>query len=236
MPFYDPTFLLLIPPMIFAFWAQYKVSRTFEKYSQVGNRRDITAAETAQELLRQAGIRDVQVESVPGRLTDHYDPRTRVLRLSESVYNSKSLAAIGVAAHETGHAIQHQEGYLALSVRSLIFPVVSIGSNLAIPLVMIGLLISYAGTMAGQLGLYLMYAGIFMFAGVVVFQLITLPVEFNASRRAIEMLGEQRLLTEEELVPAQKVLNAAAMTYLAAAATSIATLLRLILLSGRRRD
>jgi len=230
--FYDSTFILLIPALILSLYAQYKVSSTFNKYSKVPNRNGYTGAEVARQLLMGAGIRDVQVEQVRGNLTDHYDPRSRVLRLSESVYNSASLSAVSVAAHETGHAIQHQEGYAPLSLRTAIVPVVSFGSNLAPMLIILGLLFSSG---SGGFGMTLLYTGIILFAGVVLFQLVTLPVEFNASNRALELLETQHYLQDSEIQPATKVLRAAALTYVASAATAIAQLLRFLLLAQRRR-
>lgn len=229
--FYDSTFILLIPALILSLYAQYKVSSTFNKYSKVPNRNGYTGAEVARQLLMGAGIRDVQVEQVRGNLTDHYDPRSRVLRLSESVYNSASLSAVSVAAHETGHAIQHQEGYAPLSLRTAIVPVVSFGSNLAPMLIILGLLFSSG---SGGFGMTLLYTGIILFAGVVLFQLVTLPVEFNASNRALELLETQHYLHDSEIQPATKVLRAAALTYVASAATAIAQLLRFLLLAQRR--
>ncbi len=230
---YDSTMLLLIPAAILAFYAQYKVKSTFEKYSRTSNRRGFTGADVAQQLLANAGVHNVRVERTSGNLTDHYDPRSNTLRLSDAVYNSTSLAALGVAAHETGHAIQHEEGYLALSIRNTIVPVVSFSSQLATPLIFIGILLSMWG---GPIGVFLMDIGIVLFAAVVLFQLITLPVEFNASRRAINMLTDNNILSDTEIVPAKKVLNAAALTYVAAAAVAIANLLRFLALSNRRRN
>lgn len=232
---YNIGYLLLIPAMIFALWAQFKVNNTFSKYSKYGNEKGLTGAQVASQLLARWGINDVRVERIGGNLTDHYDPKAKVLRLSDSVYGSQSLAALGVAAHETGHAVQHAEGYSALAIRNAIFPVVSIGSRMAMPLILLGFFLSYLSAGAGNLGIYLLYLGIALFFGVVVFQTITLPVEFNASKRAIEMLGDYDILTQDEINPAKKVLNAAAMTYLAAAAVSIAQLLRFILLASNSR-
>ncbi len=229
----DSTIIFVIPAAILAMYAQYKVSSTFNKFSQVASRKRYTGADVANALLSSAGIRDVRVERVHGKLTDHYDPKAGVLRLSESVYGSTSLAAIGVAAHETGHAIQHRDGYLPLNLRNTIVPVVSFSSSLATPLIFIGLLLSMWG---GSLGYFLLNVGIWMFSAVVLFQLITLPVEFNASKRAIEMLDNQNFLNNEELGPAKQVLNAAALTYVAAAAVAISNLLRFIILANRRRD
>lgn len=236
MPYYyDPTMILLIPAMLLAFYAQFKVSSTFKKYSTMGNRRGLTGADVARQLLTQSGMSDVRVEHIRGTLSDHYDPRTKVVRLSDAVYNSTSVAALGVAAHETGHAMQHNESYVPLGLRSAIAPVASVSSKLSIPLIFIGLLF---GTASGSLGLLMAEIGVLLFSAAVIFQVITLPVEFNASGRAIEMLEENRMLDAEEIIPAKKVLNAAALTYVAAVAVSIAQLLRFMLMvsGGRRRD
>ncbi len=234
MPFfmYDSTFIFLIPAMLLAFYAQMKVSSTFNKFSQVRSSRGVTGADVARKLLSLSGITDVAVERVSGHLSDHYDPRAKRLRLSDSVYNSTSLAAIGVAAHETGHAVQHNVGYAALSLRNAIYPVVSISSNLSMPLIFIGLFLSGG---RGQLGYMLMSVGIVLFLGVIIFQLITLPVEFNASKRALAMLEDYNFLSETETQSAKKVLSAAALTYVAAVIVSLANLLRFLALMNRRR-
>ncbi|HIW48589.1 MAG TPA: zinc metallopeptidase [Firmicutes bacterium] len=225
---------LLIPALLLSLYAQAKVSSTFRKYSSVRSASGLTGAETAQRLLWAAGITDVRIERVRGNLTDHYDPSHRVLRLSESVYDSRSLAAVGVAAHETGHAVQHAVGYGPLVLRSAMVPLTNIGSNFSWILIVLGLLF---GSQAGsEFGYMLVQAGIVLFALVVVFTLVTLPVELNASSRAVHMLGDNGILTQEELGPVKKVLTAAAMTYVASAAMAIAQLLRLILLFGGRRD
>lgn len=229
---YDLGYILLIPAFIFALIAQFKVKSTFNKYSKTSNRQGLTGADVAKQLLNISGITDVRVETIRGSLTDHYDPRNKVLRLSESVYGSTSIAAIGVAAHETGHAVQHNVGYSPLSIRNSILPVVSLGSNMAMPLIIIGLLLSSGD---GSLGMTLLNIGVIMFSLVVAFQLITLPVEFNASKRAIEMIERNNFLNDEEVYGAKKMLSAAALTYVAAAAVAIAQLLRFILLSNSRR-
>lgn len=226
--YFDWTLLLLIPGMIFALWAQRRVKTTFDFYSKDMTRMGKTAAEAASQLLRAKGIFDVRVERVRGNLTDHYDPRTKTLRLSESVYDSRSISAVGVACHEAGHAIQHAEKYSFLQLRMSIIPVCQIGSGLAMPLFMIGLFI-------GQLGYIFMLAGIFCFALAALFQLITLPVEFNASARALAGMEEHRLLYADEMPKAKQVLSAAAMTYVAALVSSLLSLLRLILIANRRR-
>ena len=224
-------YVLFIIVAIVTIFAQFNVKSTFEKYSKIRNSRGYTGADVARMLLEQNGITDVAVEPISGVLTDHYDPTNKVLRLSESVYASQSVAALGVAAHETGHAVQHNTGYTPLAIRSSIFPAVSIGSKTAVPLVVIGVLLSYFIN-----SLFLAYAGIILFTFVVLFQLVTLPVEFDASHRAMDMLVEYNFLDNSEATAARKVLGAAALTYVAAAASSIITLLRLIsIVSGGRR-
>lgn len=231
MYWYDPTMILIIPAFILSFYAQMKVNSTFNKYSKVPSVKGYTGADVARQLLNMAGIYDVSVEHIRGNLTDHYDPTNKVLRLSDTVYNSRSVAALGVAAHETGHAIQHKEGYAPLSFRTAIFPIVNIGSKLSGPLIMLGL---FFGFLRGSAALLL--AGIVLFALVVLFQIVTLPVEFNASSRAIRLLEEQAFLTTEEVKPARKVLSAAALTYVAAAAVALLNLLRFLLIFARRND
>ncbi|MBQ1261880.1 MAG: zinc metallopeptidase [Clostridia bacterium] len=226
--YYDWTVLILLPGMLFAFWAQMKVSSTFDRYSKKVSRTGRTGAEAASQLLRANGVYDVRVERVRGDLTDHYDPRTRTLRLSESVHDSRSIAAIGVACHEAGHALQHAERYSFLQLRMSMIPVCRIGSGLAMPLFLIGLLI-------GELGYVFMVAGILCFSLAALFQLITLPVEFNASARALAGMQENRLLGEEEIGGARRVLSAAAMTYVAALASSLLSLLRLVVIANNRR-
>jgi hypothetical protein len=229
------TILILIPPALFAMYAQMKVSSTFSKYDKVASKSGLTGKEVAETMLERAGVGNVKIEHVKGKLSDHYDPRTCTLRLSDSTYNSKSVAAIGVAAHEVGHAIQHNHGYAPIALRNGIFPVVNIGSQLAMPLVFIGLLLGAFAESGGEVGMILMNVGIVMFSTVVVFQLITLPVEFNASGRALDLLRGYNMLGDGELVHAKKVLSAAAMTYVAAAAVAIANLVRLIIIANRRR-
>ncbi len=232
MFYFDWTYLVLVlPAAILAIYAQSKVSSTFNKFSSVTNRNGYTGAKVAQMLLDIAGINDVSVEQVAGNLTDHYDPQHKVLRLSQSVYGSTSISALGVAAHETGHAVQHNRGYLFLNLRNAIFPIVSFSSKLAMPLIAIGFLLSLF-----MQSYTIIYIGIILFSAVVIFQLITLPVEFNASSQAIKMLEENNILSSNEIVPAKKVLNAAALTYVASAAVAITTLLRYIIILNRRRD
>jgi len=225
----DGWYLLLIVAMIFSMVAQSKVSTTFNKYSRVRNRRGFTGAQVAAQMLQNAGIYDVSVQRVAGNLTDHYDPRTKTLRLSQSVYDSTSVAALGVAAHETGHAIQHDVGYAPLALRSFFVPLANFGSRLAIPLIIIGFIFSGGGST-------LVTLGILFFSLSVAFTIITLPVEFNASSRAIRLLVDDGFLTSDEIGGAKKVLSAAAMTYVAAAFAAVAQLLRLIAIFGRRDD
>lgn len=228
--FWDPTYFLVIIGALICMIASARVKTTFNKYSRYRSRTNMTGKEAAQRVLRSAGIMDVTVRHVSGSLTDHYDPRNKTLNLSDSVYDSTSVAAIGVAAHECGHAIQHQKDYAPLSIRSAIVPVANIGSTLAWPLIIIGLLFSSAT------GSFLIKLGIICFSLAVLFQLVTLPVEFDASRRAVNILGSTGILSEEELPMTKKVLGAAALTYVAGAAAAILQLLRLILLFGGRND
>ena len=228
--FWDPTYFLVIIGALICMIASARVKTTFNKYSRYRSRTNMTGKEAAQRVLRSAGIMDVTVRHVSGSLTDHYDPRNKTLNLSDSVYDSTSVAAIGVAAHECGHAIQHQKDYAPLSIRSAIVPVANIGSTLAWPLIIIGLLFSSAT------GSFLIKLGIICFSLEVLFQLVTLPVEFDYSRRAVNILGSTGILSEEELPMTKKVLGAAALTYVAGAAAAILQLLRLILLFGGRND
>jgi len=228
--FYDWTILIVIPAAILSMVAQSKVSSTFQKYSRIRNTRGYTGADVARMLLNNAGITDVTVEAIRGNLTDHYDPSNKVLRLSDPVYGSNSIAALGVAAHETGHAIQHNKSYMPLSIRTAIYPIVNISSKLSNPLIMIGLLFGCFSR-----SWIILEIGIILFSAVVFFQIITLPVEFNASRRAINLLEEYNFLNSDEIEPAKKVLSAAAMTYVAAAAVAISNLIRLILIANNRR-
>jgi len=224
---FDPLFLVLVlPTMLFSMWAQYKVTSSFKKYSEQPTSKGITGAQAARIVLDKSGITDVSIERIHGSLTDHFDPRTNVIRLSETVYDSTSVAAVGVAAHEAGHAIQYAEHYAPMKLRAAIIPVTNIGSKLAIPLVLIGLFLSLYG---------LINIGILLFGTVVLFQLITLPVEFNASRRAINILDQTAMLSRDEVPASKKVLNAAALTYVGALAMSLAQLIRLLALSQRRR-
>ncbi len=227
--YYDPTYFLVLIGVVLSLLAQAKVNSTFSKYSRVGNARRMTGAEAAQRILQGAGVYDVRVEHIAGNLTDHFDPRTKVLRLSDAVYGQASVAAIGVAAHECGHAIQHAKGYAPLKLRSVLVPIANFGAKIAWPLIILGLFIT------SKSSLVLINLGIIAFLGSVLFQVVTLPVEFNASNRAIQILGESGMLQNDELRGARKVLNAAALTYVASAATSILQLLRIFLLVGGRR-
>jgi len=229
MFFWDYTFFLIIPPLILALYAQQRVRSTYKKFSNKLASSRLTGADVSRRMLDSHQAGGVKIERARGQLTDHYDPRKKVLRLSEGVYGSNSLAAIGIAAHETGHAIQHHSGYAPLYLRNLIYPLASFGSTLAFPLFFIGFLFSRQGPSI------LMDLGILLFAGAVVFSVITLPVEFNASRRAIALLREGKYLQGSELNGAQKVLNAAALTYVASTAMAAMQLLRLILLRDSRR-
>ena len=213
--------------MIFAMWAQMRVSSTFNRYSKVGSARGLSAAQVCRQILDENGLFAVRVERVSGNLTDHYDPRSNVIRLSDSVYHSTSVAAIGVAAHEAGHAVQYSVGYVPIKIRNSIIPVSKLGSTLSMPILLVGLLFNSG---------VLVEIGILLFSTMALFQLVTLPVEFNASGRALRTLGDYHILDDEETQMAGKVLKAAALTYVAALLSSAAQLLRLILLYGRRRN
>ncbi len=228
--YFDPTYVLVILGVIICLAASAKMRSTFNKYSQVRSRTGMTGREAAEYVLRSAGIYDVRVEHVGGNLTDHYDPRTKTLRLSDATYNSQSVAAIGVAAHECGHAVQHATGYAPLRFRGALVPVANLGSTIAWPLIIIGLLFT------GQSSMLFLNLGILAFSLAVLFQIVTLPVEFDASNRAVRVLGSTGLLYEDELRDTRKVLTAAALTYVAGAAASILQLLRIILLANSRRD
>ncbi len=228
--YYDPTYLILLPAIILALFAQTRVQSTYAKFSKVGNSRGLTGAEAARRILDRNGLNHVKIEQIGGNLSDHYDPRANVVRLSSAVYGGASIAAVGVAAHEVGHAIQHNTGYYPIKLRNTVLPVAQIGSTIALPLVIIGILFSAFEA--------LIPVGILLYAGVVAFQLVTLPVELNASRRALTTVYEIGFLDAEETKGAKKVLSAAALTYIAAAASAVLQLLRLLLLAGngRRRD
>lgn len=229
MFFWDYTFFLLIPPLILALYAQQKVRSTYHRYSQISASSRVSGAEMARQILDVSGANQVDVERARGQLTDHYDPRKRILRLSEGVHGSSSLAALGIAAHEAGHALQHHSGYRPLHVRNAIYPVSRFGSSLAFPLFFIGFIFSRQGPSI------LMDIGILLFAAAVAFSVLTLPVEFNASKRAMALLGERGYLKGKELDGARRVLNAAALTYVSATAMAAIQLLRLFLLRSSRR-
>ena len=230
MPFFyfDYYYILfVIPPLIFAAWAQFKVKSTFHKYAGYHSGQGYTAVMIARQILDQNGLFHVKIEMTSGNLTDHFDPRANVIRLSESVYHSTSVASIGVAAHEVGHAIQYSKGYLPIKIRNAVIPLTNIGSTLAFPLAILGVIFSFEP---------LITIGIWLFIAVVFFQFITLPVEFNASRRALNTLRNDQILIGEEYTGAKKVLTAAALTYVGALLVAVGNLLRLLALTGRRRD
>lgn len=232
MPYYyygfDYTYLVFVlPALLIALVAQIKVKTTFHKYAKVMNARGLSGAEVAAKILSSNGVLDVAVQRVSGNLTDHFDPTARVIRLSQSVYDSHSVAAVGVAAHEAGHALQYAEDYFPIRLRAAIIPVTKVGSALSWPLIILGLVFSFG---------LLVNLGIILFSVITLFQLVTLPVEFNASRRALNILQQQGILAPEELGGARKVLTAAAMTYVAALLVSVMQLLRLIALFSNRRD
>lgn len=228
--YWDPTYILVVIGTIICMIASAKVKTTFNKYSQYRSYSGMNGAQVAQRVLEAAGIYDVTVRHVSGNLTDHYDPSTKTVNLSDPVYNSYSVAALGVAAHECGHAIQHAKNYAPLSLRSALVPVANFGSMLAWPLILIGLFIN------GRSSTLIIDLGIVLFSAAVLFQLVTLPVEFDASRRALVMLRTQNILSDDELKNTRKVLKSAAFTYVASAAAAILQLLRIILLVGGRRD
>jgi Zn-dependent membrane protease YugP len=223
--FYDPTFFLIIPAFLLAIYAQFKVKSTYEKYSQVPNSRGYTGAQAARYILDDYRLTNIQIDSIPGELSDNYDPRAKKLHLSEGIYNSNSVAAIGVAAHEAGHAIQDARAYAPLKIRNGLVPVTNLGTTLAFPLFLLGLFIGIP---------QLMDIGIVLFSIAVAFSVITLPVEFNASNRAIRVLADGRFLNAKELPMARSVLNAAALTYVAATAMAILNLVRLLVLRNQR--
>lgn len=225
--FYDPTFMLLIPALLFSLWAQLRVKSTFARYSEIGARRGVTADHVSRALLDRFGLQNVRVERIAGNLTDHYDPSNKVLRLSDATAGNNSIAAIGVAAHEVGHAIQDRDGYAFLRVRNAIVPAVNLGSTLSMPLFIIGLIMG---------SLNLLNIGILLFCGVLVFHMITLPVEFDASARALRLLSDTGLLAQDEIGGAKAVLNAAALTYVAALVMTVLQLVRLLALRNSRRS
>ena len=231
MPYYgyygiDMTYIVLVLPcVLFALWAQSRVNSTFSRYSKVHNLRGLTGAQAAEAVLRANGVTNVGIEYVSGKLTDHYDPRTNVIRLSSSVYSSTSVASVGVAAHEAGHAVQYAVGYSPIKLRAAIIPLTQAGASAAFPLILLGLVLNFGA---------LIYVGIAAFALSTVFQLVTLPVELDASRRALQTIQQNGLLTADEYPMAKKTLNAAALTYVAALAVSLAQLLRLLVIFGGR--
>ena len=234
MYYYDPTYIILVPAIIFTLIAKAKVNSAFKRYSQVRNRKNLTGAEAARRMLDFNGLQDVRINAIGGNLTDHYNPKNRTLNLSQSVYGVNSVAAVSVACHEAGHALQHAHGYAPLRLRNSIVPVVNFASTLAWPMVIIGIFLLYAGSYGiGSIGLLLIDIGIIAFCAVVVFHLVTLPVEFNASRRAIDKMEELGLVAAEDIPGSKKVLRAAALTYVAALATAVANLLRLLAIRGR---
>ena len=229
--YWDPTYILVVIGAVICMIASARVKGTFNKYSQLRSMSGVNGAQVAQRVLQAAGIYDVQVRHVSGSLTDHYDPRTKTVNLSDPVYNATSVAALGVAAHECGHAIQHAKSYAPLSIRSALVPIANFGSMLAWPVILIGL---FFNTRSSGL---IIDIGILLFSAAVLFQLVTLPVEFDASRRALVMLRTQGILADDELKYTRRVLKSAALTYVASAAAAILQLLRIILITnGRRRD
>lgn len=227
------SYIILLPAILFSLYASSKVKSTFSKYSKYNNVNGYTGQDIAERILNLNGMYDVAIEHVQGNLSDHYDPKTKTVRLSDSVFNNTSIAAVSVAAHECGHAIQHNKDYVFLNVRHAIVPVVNIASNASMPIIILGM---FLGGGQGSISYFLIQLGIILFSGSVVFQLVTLPVEFNASSRALAILEEEQYLSREEMEPAKKVLNAAALTYVAAAASAILSLLRLVLVFGGRRN
>ena len=224
---FDYTYVLVLIGAVLCMWASYRVNSVYNKYSHIRSASGMTGAEVAQRILDRNGVRDVRVEHVSGNLTDHYDPRTQTVNLSDAVYGSTSVAALGVAAHECGHVMQHESGYMPLKIRTALVPAANLGSQIGLPLVIIGLIFGLSNSFIA--------IGIWIFALAVLFQIVTLPVEVNASHRALAMLEEYGILGTDEVEASRKVLGAAAMTYVAAAASAVLQLLRLIML-GRRRD
>ena len=230
--YFDWTYVVLVLPcLILSLWASSSVNSTFQKYSNQLSRRHITGAQAADRVLRSNGVFGVRIERISGNLTDHFDPKSNVIRLSDSVYDSTSTAAIGVACHEAGHAVQYAKNYAPIKFRAALVPITNLGSKLSIPLILIGIALNFLG----EFSYFFVYLGIACFGLSVLFQFVTLPVEFNASRRALNAIRDTELLTPEEQKGAQKTLRAAAMTYVAATATALAQLLRLIIRFGGRR-
>ena len=231
--FWDPTYFLVVIGAVICMLASARVRTTYSKYARFQSMSGMTGAQAADRILRAAGIYDVEIRHVRGHLSDHYDPRNKTLNLSDDVYASRSVAAIGVAAHECGHAVQHQKGYAPLKIRAALVPAANIGSRLGLPIIILGVIFGGAGSLLAQIGIW-------VFSAAVLFQIVTLPVEFNASNRAMQMLSQYGILGQQEVGHVRKVLGAAALTYVAAAASSILQLLRLVLLfgdrGGRNRD
>ncbi len=237
MFYIDWTYIILVMPfVILSMVASARVNSSFKKYSEMYSRRGLTASEAARRVLQDNGVFDVKIERVQGHLTDHFDPKSNIIRLSENVYDSTSVAAIGVACHEAGHAVQHAVGYLPVKIRTAIVPITNIGSKLSVPLIILGIFLSYFGAQYAIIS----YIGVALFALCVVFQLVTLPTEFNASRRAVRAITDGGILDDDEAKGARKVLSAAAMTYVAALAVTVMQLLRLLLIVAssqqRRRN
>ena len=231
--FFDPMYLILVmPAALFGVWANTKVKSTYRRYSTVSSSRNISGAEACKNVLNSNGLNDIAIERVEGHLTDHYDPKSKVIRLSTSVYDSCSVAAIGVACHEAGHAIQHAYGYKPLKIRNAILPVTQLTSQLAVPLIMFGFMFSFGGNNM----IWLAYLGLFGFFMAALFQLVTLPTEFDASKRAIMAIENGGYLTDDEIIGSKKVLSAAALTYVAALAVSLMSLLRMLILVNGRSD
>ena len=228
--YFDPTYMLVVIGVVICMIASARVNSVFSTYSRMRSHSGMTGKEAAERILRKNGIYDVRVIHIPGNLTDHYNPRNKTLGLSDTVYNSSSVAAVGVAAHECGHAVQHSVGYAPLSIRGALVPVANFGSALSWPLIIIGLF------MGGQMSSLLINLGILLFSAAVLFQIVTLPVEFNASRRAVRVLETSGMLCPDEIGAVKKVLGAAALTYVASAASMILQLLRLMIIGGRRDD
>lgn len=225
--FYDPTIIIIIPAFVLAIYAQYKVKGTFSKYNKIYSNSGLTGSEVVRKLLYEQGITDVAVQQIDGKLTDHYDPHKKVLNLSREVYGNNSLAAIGVAAHEAGHAIQDARDYKPLKIRASLVPAANIGSSMGLPLALFGFFIRAD---------FMIMLGLILFLGAFLFHLVTLPVEFNASNRAISLLNKSKYLTGKELQGAKKVLRSAAFTYVAATLVALANLLRILMLFGMSRD
>ena len=232
--YYDTTILILIPAMLLAAYADHRVRKNFRRYSYVGNSRNMTGAEAARRVLDYNGLNDIRIQLIGGQLSDHYDPSERVLSLSADVYNGTSISAVGVACHEVGHAIQHSRGYIPLKLRNAIVPVTNLASSLTWPMIMIGLMLIVVGNGSMYvLGDRLFNIGALAFVVIILFHLVTLPVEFDASRRAIKCIKEYNLLRDDEVKGAAKVLRAAAMTYIAALAVAVSNLLRILALRDR---